>query len=278
MAWLGMAILVGLLLAVTTPGFADEKDPEPAWMKQAEELSQQWKQHRQKENELCAQRAQTLGGGLLHCMTHFADRDLGADYDAPKRVERRWEKSRRSRVKELLDAGVDANTRDFAKNTPLHIVASGGGDPELLAILLKGGANPNLVNSQKVTPLMMASVRGHLAAVEMLLHHGAAKTVNARGELKDEAYRGFTALHWAAIEGHPEITRSLLRVGADPYSKIHGRTALDLADLGRRAAKGSAVRHYETIKIIRQAQAMVTEQMKEGTKKKRKSRLRLQPL
>jgi ankyrin repeat protein len=273
MARLGLAILVGLLLAVTTPGFANEKDPEPAWMQQALELSQQWKKLRQEENELCARRAKALGGGKLHCMTHIADRDFRTGYDAPKRIARRMERDRRNRVKELLDAGVDADTRDFAGNTPLILVSGGSGDSELMAILLERGASPNVANKKGNTPLILAAWSGHWAAVEMLLKHGAHETVNARG------IENMTALHWASLHGRPRIAEALLRAGADPFAKADKHhTVIDLADIGRKKTRGSTVPYYETIKALRRAQAMIAEQMKGGTKKKRKPRLRVHPL
>jgi len=50
-----------------------------------------------------------------------------------------------------------------------------------------------------------------------------------------------------------------LRAGADPYAKVKagGATGLRLANRGRRTAKGSVVKDYETIKVIQQAQAMI---------------------
>ncbi len=266
MARLGLAILVGLLLVASTPGISNGEDPEPAWMKQALELSQRFKQHQKKENELCARRNQIIGGGELHCMTHLADRDLRAGYDVPQDVLRSWTKKRLEQVRAILASGADANTRDLSGNTPLHIVSGSSGDPELMSILLKAGANPNVANKTGITPLIAASWRGHWPAVEMLIKHGAHKTINAKGKVHDAEG---TALHWAAFQGYAEIVTALLRAGADPFAKAEGAlTAVELAEMGRKKTRGSVVPFYATIKALRRAQSMVAEQTRGRVQKK----------
>ena len=265
MARLGWAILVGLLLAASAPGISSGENPETNPYR---ELAEAGRKQRQLEREFCAQYKRDFGGNDLHCQMFQSDHFFREGVNSPEwksagpRAIRWASLDARKRVRELVSKGANLNAKDLSGNTPIHIVANSSGDPELLAILLEGGANPNLYNVHKITPLMMASRRGDLATVEMLLHHGADETVNLRGELRyqNDIYRGFTALHWAALNGHPDIVTALLRAGADPYSPVHGHTALDLADVGRRGARGSVVRHYETIKIIRRAQAMITEQ------------------
>jgi ankyrin repeat protein len=68
------------------------------------------------------------------------------------------------------------------------------------------------------TPLMLASLRGDVPAVKLLLTHGAA--VNAKDK------HGMTALMWAG----PKIVRLLLRRGAGVNERDNfGRTALSYA-------------------------------------------------
>ena len=289
MVGLVWAILVGLLLTASTPGFSTEKDPEFAspewkqeWKQKFDEIGRQAHKLEKRKRDICAKHFPSWGE--LHCETFHADHFFRTDRDAPEwkafsPLQLRFaERVQREGVKILLEEGADPNAQDASGETPLHIVARGSGDPELLAVLLTGGANPNLLSKRDISPLFWAAMRDDLAAVELLLHYGADKTVNVRVNAADEALRGFTALHYAALRGRPEIVKALLRVGADPFAEVHGRTALDLADIGRKRYRGSVVKHYETIKIIRQAQAMIRAQMKGGQQKRRKPRLRLQPL
>ena len=273
---LGLAILVGLLLAASTPGFGNEKDPEkPDFEKEIKGLWREYDAVDQRLRETCPSYERYSIEIRLRCAADLAIWYLWSRRPpAAKWAVEMVAAENRERVQAVLDTGVDADVQDGKGNSPLLRVSFMSGDPELIAMLLKAGANPNLSNEGGNTPLILATMQGYWPAVEMLLKHGADKTVNARGYLE------YTALHWAASGGHPEIALALLRSGADPYARVgNNRTALHLAHEGRERAIGSAVRHYETIKIIRQAQAMIARQMKGGTpRKERKPRLRLHPL
>jgi len=47
------------------------------------------------------------------------------------------------------------------------------GDPEIVALLLEKGADPNLSDDFSVTPLMQAAARGDLVCLTALLDAGA---------------------------------------------------------------------------------------------------------
>jgi ankyrin repeat protein len=82
--------------------------------------------------------------------------------------------------------------------------------------LLSHGAHANTKDEKGVTPLMMASYQGHLAAVRKLL-----EVVGDEGlEHKDED--GWTALHYAATGGHADVVAFLLCNGAQANSKDMG--------------------------------------------------------
>ena len=79
-----------------------------------------------------------------------------------------------------------------------------------------------------MTPLMMASLSGHHAAVELLIVWGAR--VDARDAV------GRTALWFAALASDLELAHHLWIAGADPLiADLEGWSPLDLAmELGER--------------------------------------------
>jgi ankyrin repeat protein len=73
---------------------------------------------------------------------------------------------------QLLKAGADVNARDVVGMTPLHHVVQ---FPDLLKMLLQYGANPNLVDEERWTPLHRACL-AHCAtpkSIQLLLAAGA---------------------------------------------------------------------------------------------------------
>lgn len=129
-------------------------------------------------------------------------------------------------VKMLLKAGHDPNIRDLntlgsmfsilAGSTPL-MKAAEKGDLELVDILLRHGADPNLSNNSGEFALLLASQYGHDKVVERLLD----KTKTERPPFSRLAYvdknseDGSTALHFATRHKHPECVRQLLRADAN---------------------------------------------------------------
>jgi ankyrin repeat protein len=93
--------------------------------------------------------------------------------------------------------------------TALHLAAVLG-RPEVAAFLLSQGAQANSTSKSHKTPLMHASIEGHLGVVRAFVQHQGAYGLHNTDE------RGMTALHWAALNGHEEVTKRLLLAGADP--------------------------------------------------------------
>ena len=82
------------------------------------------------------------------------------------------------------------------------------GDWQSVDYLLKSGVSPNVKDSEEgQTPLVLATIGGHLDIVETLLKFGA------RIDATDNF--GRTALSWAAIHGEYTITKVLLAAKAD---------------------------------------------------------------
>ncbi|CAG0912178.1 unnamed protein product, partial [Cyprideis torosa] len=68
--------------------------------------------------------------------------------------------------------GADLNIRDCDKQTPLHL-ASRRGHHSIVDLLLAQGADLNIRDCDKQTPLHLATGHGHHSIVHLLLAHGA---------------------------------------------------------------------------------------------------------
>jgi ankyrin repeat protein len=109
----------------------------------------------------------------------------------------------------LLRAG--ANPRVVTRVgaiTPLSLACINGDGP-IISALLKAGADPNMATATGATPLMTAAASGSVPAVLALIEHGAQ--VNAR-----ESAHGQTALMFAAAKDRASVIRVLIAHGADP--------------------------------------------------------------
>lgn len=126
-------------------------------------------------------------------------------------------------VEFLLANGADPNILDRDGLAPLHKAADGN---DLLSCetLLKYGANVNQPTPSKTTPLMIAASGGYLDLLKLLIEVGQAKV-----NLTDIG--GRTALMRAADRGRSEIVATLLKLGADLYSRdCDGRNATYFAE------------------------------------------------
>ena len=112
-------------------------------------------------------------------------------------------------AKMLLASGasVRAATR-IGAITPLFMAAKNGSAP-MIELLLKAGADANVMDEHGTTALMSAAASGSAPAVKLLIEHGA--DVNAR-----EGTHGQTALMFAAALNRDAAIKALLDLGADP--------------------------------------------------------------
>ena len=92
------------------------------------------------------------------------------------------------------------------------IMAAGGGQKEIVELLLESNADVNLKENDGSTALMVAALFGYKEIVELLLQNNAI--VNAK---KTD---GSTALIFAAREGHKEIVEILLQENANVNAKV----------------------------------------------------------
>ncbi|KAG0003658.1 Glycerophosphocholine phosphodiesterase, partial [Modicella reniformis] len=109
--------------------------------------------------------------------------------------------------------GSEVNLHAVYTYTPLSI-ACRLGHVEVAKLLIHFGADLNAQDEDGESCLLIAAKNGHLECVNLLIA-GAGNGVGANLELR-EGYYGWTALHLAAIENHPEVVRVLLAAGANP--------------------------------------------------------------
>ena len=111
---------------------------------------------------------------------------------------------------------------EWEQRTPLHAAAQWNGDPEIIELLVRAGADVHARTEAGHSPLDLATAHQYNPdVVEALIDLGA--DVNAPGRL------GQTPLHRAA-QSNPAVFPSLLEAGADPAALDElGRTPLDYA-------------------------------------------------
>lgn len=104
---------------------------------------------------------------------------------------------------DLLNRGIDPNTIDEQGNT-LLILAANGGHVRTVEAILPYRPNVSQRNLAGDSALMMAVLRGHEEVVEILLKAGAE--VN---------HDGWTPMMYAAFEGRLNLVERFLASGAD---------------------------------------------------------------
>ena len=125
------------------------------------------------------------------------------------------------RVKQLLDAGADVNTKSSIFKMTALMIAAADGWTEMVKLLLEAGADVNAQDDRGMTALMytVKSVKSDEELVATLIKAGA--DVNARDD------DGMTALMYAAIAGNEAFVEMLIKAGADVNARDDdGMTAL----------------------------------------------------
>jgi ankyrin repeat protein len=140
-------------------------------------------------------------------------------------------------VRLLLKKEANPNLQDFSGDTALLAVIGRGENEaavQVLRMLLKAGADPNLKSSSRFwTPLILSSDLGEAQIVRALLAGGADVHATNR--------QGSTPLHFA---GNAEVARLLIAAGADRAARAGGADGETPAD--------SAVRlgHFDALTVI----------------------------
>jgi len=135
----------------------------------------------------------------------------------------------------LLEQGRGPDLRDQCGWTPLMHSAQAG-HRELAALLLDAGADPEATDKGGYSALMLAAGSNRLGLVRDLLAAGARID-------RIEHTRGWTALIWAAAEGHAGVVELLLEQGADRAIRDH--QGMCAADRARERGWVALSRHLE---------------------------------
>ncbi|WP_321373165.1 ankyrin repeat domain-containing protein [uncultured Draconibacterium sp.] len=125
-------------------------------------------------------------------------------------------------VQNALDEGFDPNSVDENKRTSLMLAAYNG-NTEIVKLLINKGANVNFADEIDRTALMYASTGPFINTVLTLLEAGAEPNLIEKEE-------NWTAAMMAAAEGQVEVLKALVSYGADlKMVDIDGESSLDFA-------------------------------------------------
>ncbi|GAB4860169.1 Putative E3 ubiquitin-protein ligase xbat31 [Ancistrocladus abbreviatus] len=138
------------------------------------------------------------------------------------------------------DPSLLNQTTLYDRQSLLHIAAANG-QIDVLSWLLDRSLNPDSLNRQKQTPLMVAAIHGKISCVQRLLNAGA-------NILMFDSLNGRTCLHYAAYYGHSDCLQSILSAARSSHVAVSwgfarfvnirdgkGATPLHLAARQRRA-------------------------------------------
>jgi ankyrin repeat protein len=134
-------------------------------------------------------------------------------------------------VQDLLARGFDPNSVN-SKGVYALIAAIQAPAPKIAAVLLdQPGIKPDVRNSRDESPLMLAALKGDLELCKRLISRDA-----------DVNKTGWTALHYAATGGFPEIAQLLI----DSFAYIDAESPNGTTPLMMAAMYGNAA----TVKVL----------------------------
>ena len=156
-------------------------------------------------------------------------------------------------VKELIAMGADINTQDSSLQTPLNVISYRDDNIDTIdtmKVLLENGANVNIPDDRKYTPLHYACQDGYLEGTRLLLERGA------NIEAYDED--GSSPLEWALVEEHKDVCKLLLEKEPTLLNKI---VNVELGDYPIHIA--SKIEDIDIFKMLLQKGANITAKNKE---------------
>ena len=139
--------------------------------------------------------------------------DLGADVNAANNknvtdLMLASEKGNVDAINVLINAGANMSIKNVVGNTWIHYAIYGDGKKEVLQSITDLGADVNATNNQNITALMLASKKGNVDAINVLINAGANMAI------KDAD--GDTWIHYAIYgDCEKEVLQSITDLGAD---------------------------------------------------------------
>lgn len=111
----------------------------------------------------------------------------------------------------LKELGLKPNIVTNTGHTPLHRLAYGSTDPEIISFFLSEGADVNQKDAEGNTPFLNAASRNELRMVKLISDQVSDYSIsNTNGQ---------TALMLAVQGNSPEVTEFLLKKGSNPSAK-----------------------------------------------------------
>ena len=149
-------------------------------------------------------------------------------------------------LRSRLDKGANPDVRDSYRRTPLHVAAYAA-QHEIMRLLVAAGADPNALENDRYDIVTIAAVADDVPTLEVAL------TLGARSTNVTSRYDG-TALIAAAHLGHVEVVSILVDAGAplDHVNNLGWTALIESIVLGDGGA-----RHTETLKLLVDAGADV---------------------
>lgn len=114
-------------------------------------------------------------------------------------------------IAELLFEKSDVQMTTHSGEVAL-LKSAGEGYTRIVRLLLARGVAVNAQNNEQMTALMLASQKGHVDIINMLITHAFNNIII---EIDKQNCKGETALVLAAINNHADIVKLLLDAGAD---------------------------------------------------------------
>ena len=114
----------------------------------------------------------------------------------------------------LIEELLSQDGAEGLHSTPTHDATDDSNMTEIVALLLKYGADVNSTTQSGETPLYYAAVEGHFAIAKLLIQNKA--------DINYKDQEGFTPLHIAAYCGQSKIVELLLKFGARKDLKNNG--------------------------------------------------------
>ena len=126
-------------------------------------------------------------------------------------------------IKVLLSAGADRTIKDVDGNTWIHYAVHGDCSKEVLQSIIDQGADVNITNKRNVTSLMVASNKGNVDAIKVLLSAGADRTIQ---DVDGDAW-----IHYAFLgDCRKEVLQTIIDQGAHVnITNKHNVTSLMVA-------------------------------------------------